>query len=106
MAIGLKYGRTEASDDENKEKTYELTNLFMEKFKAKHGTLICRDLLGADFNTEEGKKKLEEENLVENRCPIFVETAADILEEIKNQATTMNEVSVTEEDSKDLPTLL
>ena len=45
MVIGLKHGRTRAEDDAAKEKTYALCHELVRRFRARHGSLLCRDLL-------------------------------------------------------------
>jgi len=82
MVIGLKYGRTRADDDEAKRKTYALVKEFSEKFKARNGTIICRELLGCDLSTSEGQRIAKSEGLFSTVCPRFVQDAAEILEEI------------------------
>jgi len=82
MVVGLKYGRTRADDDEAKIKTYKLVKEFTEKFKARNGTIICRELLGCDIGTAEGEKIAKNEKLFSSVCPGFVRDAVEILEEI------------------------
>ena len=82
MVIGLKYGRTRADDDEAKVKTYSLVKEFTEKFKARNGTIICRELLGCDIGTPEGERIAKEKKLFSTVCPGFVQDAVEILEEI------------------------
>jgi C_GCAxxG_C_C family probable redox protein len=53
-----------------------------ERFARRHGSAECRDLLGSDWDTAEGLKRILEENLVKTRCPAFVRDTAAILEEI------------------------
>lgn len=82
MVIGLEHGRTKAEDVEAKEKTYEVTKEFMDKFKSQNGSIICKDLLGHDISTPEGMARSEEKNLFETVCPNFVQSAVKILEQI------------------------
>lgn len=82
MAIGLKFGRTQAEDISARDRTYEAVTQFIQKFETLHGTIICRELLGFDLSTEEGEKKAEEEGLFETLCPKFVQHAADILMDV------------------------
>lgn len=53
----------------------------LKRFETLHGTTECRALLGADWNTPEGLKKIQDENLVRSLCPAFVRDAAAILED-------------------------
>jgi C_GCAxxG_C_C family probable redox protein len=82
MAIGLKYGRTKAEDIRAREKTYEVVRKFLDRFKDAHNTIICRELLGLNLDTEEGYKKAEEDRLFETLCPKFVRLASEILENL------------------------
>ena len=82
MVIGLKYGKTKAQDDDAKKKTYALVKEFIKRFKAKHSSIICRELLGCDISTEDGAKAFKEKKLMNTVCPGLVETAAEILGEI------------------------
>ena len=54
----------------------------LHRFTLRHGTTECVELLGADWNTPEGLRRIQEENLVRARCPAFVRDAASILEEL------------------------
>jgi C_GCAxxG_C_C family probable redox protein len=82
MVIGLKYGRTKIDDDEAKRKTYALVKEFSKKFKARNGSIICRELLGCDIGIPEGNRVAKDKQLFSTVCPGFVQDAVDILEEI------------------------
>jgi C_GCAxxG_C_C family probable redox protein len=85
MVLGLKYGNTTAEDKEAKEKTYERVIEFTNRFKARNGSVMCRDLLDCDINTPEGNKKALDKGLFANVCPKLVQDSADILEEILSE---------------------
>lgn len=82
MVIGLKYGKRRADDDEAREKTYELVNEFADRFKSRNKSIVCRQLLGHDLSTVEGRDAVAEKNLFLTVCPKFVDDAGEILEEI------------------------
>jgi len=82
MIIGLKYGKTRAEDEQTKEKAYTLVQEFVKKFKARNGSILCRELLRYDLSTPAGKKLVEEKQLTTTLCPKYVENAAEIIEEI------------------------
>jgi C_GCAxxG_C_C family probable redox protein len=82
MALGLKHGKTKASDDEAKEKTYRFVNEFVAKFKAKNSSIVCRELIDCDMSTPEGLQDFKDRKLLETHCVRFVKDAADILEGI------------------------
>ena len=82
MLIGLRHGAAAAGDQAAKEKTYALSQEFIARFKARHGSLACRDLLGVDLSTAAGMKEVKEKHLTSTLCPKFVQDAAQIIEEI------------------------
>ncbi|MDH4217219.1 MAG: C-GCAxxG-C-C family protein [Candidatus Aminicenantes bacterium] len=82
LVIGLKYGRTKAEDIQAREKTYQVVREFIKRFENLNESIICKDLLGQDLNTEEGLKFVEEEKLFKTLCPKFVQNATEILENL------------------------
>jgi C_GCAxxG_C_C family probable redox protein len=82
MVIGLKHGRTRADDDPAKEKTYELVRDFVRRFRAEHGSIVCKELLGYDIGNEDEAKEAQEKHLFDELCTKLVQTAAEILEEL------------------------
>jgi C_GCAxxG_C_C family probable redox protein len=82
MAIGLAYGRTRPDDDEAKEKTYNLSQEFLRKFRERNKSITCIDLLGVDISAPDGIQKIEELGLEVKVCQKAVRDAAEILEEI------------------------
>ena len=59
----------------------ELIQKFNEKFKMKHGSLICKKLTGFDISTPEGLSAAREEDVFHTKCPAFIKTACHILED-------------------------
>lgn len=75
MALGLKYG-------DDKSKSNEACERFLDEFENKNGSYICRDLLGCDIRTEEGVEYAVKHNLFKEFCPKMVKSASIILDEI------------------------
>ncbi len=82
MVIGLKSGWIKADDKEAKEKCYNLAREFMDRFKSRNSSVLCRDLIDCDISTPEGLKSAREKRLFIIVCPQFVQDAAEILEQI------------------------
>ncbi len=80
MVLGALYGRDRADDDAAKKKTYAEVERFFQAFTAAHGSKKCRELLGCDISTPEGKKIQEERKLHETVCRGLVRDAAALLE--------------------------
>jgi C_GCAxxG_C_C family probable redox protein len=82
MVIGLKHAKTRPDDDDSRELAYALAQDFMDAFRERNHTLLCRELLGVDVSTPEGIAAVREKNLFHTVCPKFVRDAAEILEAI------------------------
>lgn len=82
MVIGLKHAKTRTDDDDSRELAYALAQDFMDAFRERNHTLLCRELLGVDVGTPEGIAVVREKNLFQTVCPKFVRDAGDILEAI------------------------
>ena len=77
MAIGLKHGGV---DPNAKGQTAKLVREFTDRFKARHKSLNCRDLLGCDLSTPEGRQTAKDKNLHATVCTGIVRDAATILD--------------------------
>ena len=82
MVLGLKYSQVGDDEAESKAIAYEKTNEFMERFKSENGSYICREILGCDISTEEGRVFAQENNSFKEICPRMVKSAVNILESI------------------------
>ena len=82
MALGLKYSQTRAEDKEAKERTYALAREYLERFRARNGAVLCRELLGYDLSTSEGLQTAKEKGLFDSLCPRLVAAAVEIAEQL------------------------
>jgi C_GCAxxG_C_C family probable redox protein len=82
MVIGLKHAKTRTDDDDSRELAYALAQDFLDAFRDRNRTLLCRELLGVDVSTPEGIAVVREKNQFQTVCPKFVRDAAEILESI------------------------
>jgi C_GCAxxG_C_C family probable redox protein len=82
IALGLKYGHYEPGDAERKGATMAKVVEFQQRFKEKHGSVVCRDLLGYDLSKPEDMKTVMEKGLLLDFCPKATKDAIEILEEI------------------------
>jgi C_GCAxxG_C_C family probable redox protein len=80
MVLGLRYGMTDSTRQEDKELTYEKVRQFIELFEELHGSTNCTDLLGCDLGTDEGFKEAREKNLTVTVCEKVVADAGELLE--------------------------
>jgi len=82
MILGFKVQEA-STEKETRFKVYDLNKELARLFEKKHGTIICKDLLGVDVGTPEGRDKAIKDNLFRTLCPGFVRDAAQILADMK-----------------------
>ena len=86
MVLGLLYGQEKAGDTEGRQKSNEVNDLMMNRFKEKCGSCLCNDLLGCDVSTKEGIQYCLDNKLFTEFCPKMVAAAVDIIEGINQMA--------------------
>jgi C_GCAxxG_C_C family probable redox protein len=82
MVLGFKVQEA-PTEKETRFKVYDLNKELIRRFEQKHGTILCKDLLGVDVGTPEGRDKAVKDNLFRTLCPTFVRDAAQILSDMK-----------------------
>jgi len=82
MVLGLKDGPDSVDDEEAKEQLYRRSREFLASFEERHGTILCRELLGHDISTPDGLERARASRVFEERCPGFVRDAAEIMGDI------------------------
>lgn len=81
MVLGLKHGRTTIEDLPAKDKTYALSQEFMKQFRERYGSVICKDIIGCDISTPDGKEAFRNQQKM-SVCTECVRDSATILEKI------------------------
>ena len=83
MALGLRHcGVPAEADPFGKQQAYPPVQEFLARFKARHGSIVCRELLGCDLGAPGGLERAREQGVFKSRCPVLVRSAAGILEEL------------------------
>ena len=82
VVLGLM--NTATDEGEAREAAFAAVQKLFNGFKEKYGTTVCKNLLGADMSTPEGRQKIGEKGLVTQFCPGFVRTVSEILDEMIN----------------------
>lgn len=78
MALGMRYGQFDLCDVESRAAQKVNAVQFLEEFEKREGSYICRDILGCDLSTEEGRSYAINKGLFKKICPKMVKTAAEI----------------------------
>ncbi len=87
MALGLARG---ADDPSGKEAAYRLGQEFLRRFESRHGSILCRDLLGIDISTQSGHQQADEKGLFRKVCPLFVKDSVEIVQEMLAETPVRN----------------
>ena len=82
MVLGSLYGQHDLSDADSRLTADEVNDRMVSGFEAACGSYLCKEILGYDISTPEGKKCAREKNLFRERCPQLVANAVAVLEEI------------------------
>lgn len=80
MVLGLHASGKDCHLAEGREKTYSMIKDFTARFKAKNGSVSCKELLGCDISTENGLAEAKHNDLFNTKCVELVRSASEILE--------------------------
>ena len=81
MVLGLKFGRGENDERDKTDLSYSKIREFMDRFSAKHGSCLCRDLLsGCNLATQDGQIYYKDNECFNLICRPCVRDAAAIVE--------------------------
>jgi C_GCAxxG_C_C family probable redox protein len=82
LIIGMKYGTADPTDFQAKETAYNKTSELLKRFSAENKTVLCKDLISYDLKNPEELEKAREAGIFQKKCPLFVASAGQILENI------------------------
>jgi len=83
MTLGLKFG---SASPDNEEAIREASQELMQGFNKKNGSLLCRELLGYHLIVPEELEAAKESGVFSTICPLLVQNAAELAEEIIKKA--------------------
>lgn len=82
MVIGLYNSLAFQLNESRNDITSKMIQEFETRFKTKHGTTACKELLKCDLNTEEGQSMFQEKNLHKKVCQKCITDAVDLLVDV------------------------
>jgi C_GCAxxG_C_C family probable redox protein len=86
IVVGLKYGYADRKDTSAKAEHYKLIQSLAREFNEKNGSIICRELLGLNAESESYIPEERTEEYYEKRpCVFLVGDAAEILDKFINK---------------------
>ncbi len=83
MVLGMKYGHSGPDDPEHRNKLMEKRAEFIEKWKEKRCSCMCRNLLEDDISTQEGLGRILESGKLFSLCPEIVTDALEVLKSME-----------------------
>lgn len=81
MALGLARGNAAA---DKKDETYRIAEDFLKRFRERHGTLLCRELIGHDISSPDGLQNARDTGVFKSICPGLVKDAAELVDQLFN----------------------
>ena len=82
QVIGLKYGQHIAGDKAAKEECNRNVVAFVQAFKAKNSSVVCREILGCDVSIQTEYEQAQSKNLFKTTCVSMIKSAVTLLEEL------------------------
>jgi C_GCAxxG_C_C family probable redox protein len=82
LILGRRFGYGDPADAAGRERVYGLVRRLAEEFEREHGSVQCSELLGFDIRDETASREGREQGVFQKRCPLYVQSAARILEAI------------------------
>jgi C_GCAxxG_C_C family probable redox protein len=85
LVLGMRHGLTRPTfgDVDQEKELFGRLRRFVEGFRERHGTLNCRELLGVDVFTAEGREEGHRRGLFRTRCPGHIRDVVDLLETLE-----------------------
>lgn len=81
IALGLHDWKANPPTPDEKNKVSERIRAFTKEFKKRHGSIVCKDLIGCDLSTPQGYKEATDKGVFVSICRPAVEDAVKIVEE-------------------------
>jgi C_GCAxxG_C_C family probable redox protein len=82
MVLGMQYGSALGNNDPDRFYTYQRARELIQRFKERHSSVQCPDLLGYNLSDPQQLQSVLEKGLFAQLCPVLVGDAAQILAEM------------------------
>lgn len=82
MVIGLFRGKGVDDDEDCKAHSYKMVRIFIDDFQSRHGSIVCRELIGFDLCKPEEYERAKNEGIFSQKCESYVISSAEILEKM------------------------
>jgi hypothetical protein len=85
MALGVRFGSAKENDPEGKAAAYQRSVRFLDRFREKRGTILCRELLGFNPGVLEDAEQIKALGLHGKICNGVILDAVEIAQDIIRQ---------------------
>jgi C_GCAxxG_C_C family probable redox protein len=82
IILGARCGFADPAEKGGRERIYGRVDDLLERFRKEHGSVLCRELLAIDPKNPAEWKRVGEAGAFDRRCPLFVQSAVRITEEL------------------------
>jgi C_GCAxxG_C_C family probable redox protein len=82
MVLGLAHGGDACRTADGRQAVFGAVTSFTDRFRQRHGSLTCLDLLGCDISTPDGLNLARDGGLFQSKCVEFVRDAAAMVEDL------------------------
>lgn len=82
LVIGLRDGQAGPGDGAARKLANGKMREFLRRFRERHAHVDCRDLLGCDITTPDGRRHAADGKLFIEKCPDYVKDSVTILREM------------------------
>jgi C_GCAxxG_C_C family probable redox protein len=84
LVLGLRHGNTKPvhGDVDKEAELFDRISRFVAEFKKRHGAITCRELLGVDLFTKEGREEALRRDLIMTHCPNYIRDAVTIVDSL------------------------
>jgi C_GCAxxG_C_C family probable redox protein len=82
VVLGARFGFDDPAAPDGRERIYAKVTALLDRFQQQHGSILCRELLAIDPKNPEEWKRIRREGKHDQLCPLFVQSCAEILEEL------------------------
>ena len=84
LVLGLRHGSTKPchGDVDKEAELFGRISRFVAEFKKRQGAITCRELLGVDLFTKEGREEALRRDLIMTHCPNYIRDAITIVDSL------------------------
>jgi C_GCAxxG_C_C family probable redox protein len=84
MVLGSQLGFTDPAQPDARDRIYSRVRQFAREFSNRHGSIMCRELIGYDLSTPDGLAAAQASGVLKTKCKDIILDAIALIEEIRS----------------------